>query len=188
MLSGHFAMGLALKARYREVPLLVLLFSVQLLDWIWLVLAWRGVEHFRLFFAANGTLQLDLYDVRYSHALFWSLFYAAGVFIVFVRAEGQRHWAVPLSLGVLSHWLLDAMSYSDLPFANFGPEIRFGLGLSSLSPFWVFGLEGSIVLLCWWIYYRSRRATASAAWPLWLGLAILVLMLFSNQFLMSISP
>ncbi len=187
MLAGHLAVGLALKARYREVPLLVLLFSVQLLDWIWLVLAWQGVEHFRIFFATQGPLQLDLYDVRYSHAMFWSVFYGAAVFILFARAEGRRHWAVPLGLGIFSHWVLDAIWYSDLPFANFGPELRLGLGLNSLSPFLTLGLEGGLVMLCWWIYYRSRRAMASGALPLWLSLGLLVLMLFSNQLLTSFS-
>ena len=187
MLAGHFAVGLALKARYREVPLPALLLSTQLLEVIWFVLAWQGVEHFRLFFLLNGTLQLDLYDVQYSHALFWSLFYMAAVFIIFVRAEGQRHWAVPLSLGVFSHWLLDAISYADLPFANFGPDLRFGLGLSSHSSLLALGCESGIVLMGWWIYYRSRRATASATWPLWLSLAILVFMLFSNQMLVRLS-
>lgn len=186
MLAGHFAVGLALKARYHKVPLLAILCSTLLLDWIWLVLVWQEVEHFRLLFPMEDWIQLDLYDVAYSHSLFWSLFYAVAAFLVFVRAEGQRHWAVPLGLGVLSHWVLDALFYANLPFANFGPSTHFGLGLASLSPVLALCSEGVIVLAGWWTYYRSRRVATSVRWPLWLSLVILIVMLFANQLLMAI--
>src|SRR5262245_19717790 len=112
MLAGHFAVGLALKARYHKVPLLAILFSTLLLDWILLVLVWQKVEHFHFVTMANGGTQLDLHDAVYSHSLFWSLFYAVVTFLVFVRAEGQRHWSVPLGLGMFSHWVLDALWYA----------------------------------------------------------------------------
>jgi hypothetical protein len=186
MLAGHFAVGLALKARFHKVPLLAILCSTLLLDWIWLVLVWQDVEHFRLLGPAGGGIQLDLYDIAYSHSLFWSLFYAVAAFLVFVRGEGQRHWAVPLSLGVFSHWLLDAVLYANLPFANFGPRTHLGLGWTSLSPVLALSSEGVIVFAGWWMYYRSRHVSTSVRWPLWLSLVILIVMLFANQLLMAI--
>ncbi|MGH7491472.1 MAG: hypothetical protein ACREOO_03650 [bacterium] len=186
MLAGHFAVGLALKARYHKVPLLAFLCSALLLDWILLVLVWQDVEHFRLVVMANGLRQLDLHDAVYSHSLFWSLFYAVVTFLVFVRAEGERHWAVPLGLGVFSHWVLDALFYDHLPFANFGPRTDFGLGWASLSSVLAFGCESVVVLAGWWIYFHSRRVPTSAQWPFWGVLMVLILMLFLNPLLLHI--
>ncbi len=178
MLAGHFAVGLALKARYHQVPVLAILFSVLLLDWIWLVLVWQDVEHFRLFFTTKSLMQLDLYDVAYSHSLFWALFYAVGTFLVFVRAEGQRHWAAPLSLGIFSHWLLDGISYSNLPFANFGPAFHCGLGLEAAFPILACAIEGVIVLAGWGFYYQTQ-GSAAARGPLWAILMVLLLLLLA---------
>jgi len=181
MLAGHFAVGLALKSRYDKVPLLALLLAVNLLDWIRLVLLWQGVEPFQLVTSISAGLQPDFHQARYSHALFWSLFYAAGVWIVFVRAEGQRHWAVPLSLGVLSHWLLDAILDAPLPFANFGPDLYLGLGWRNTSPMFAVAIEGAVVCAGWWLYYCKRRGAASRRWPLWLSLVVLLVLLFSSH-------
>jgi hypothetical protein len=186
MLAGHFAVGLALKARYHQVPLLAILCSTLLLDWIWLVLVWQEVESSRLVLMSNGMARLDLYDVAYSHSLFWSAFYAVVTFLVFVRAESERHWAVPLSLGVFSHWVLDALLYDNLPFANFGPRTDFGLGWASLSSALALGCEGVVVLAGWWIYFHSRRVPASAQRPFWVVLGVLIMMLFLKPLLLQI--
>ena len=180
MLAGHLAFGLALKARYRATPLLVILFSVLLLDWLWLVLVWQGVEAFQVVETASEMWQRDLHGACYSHGLFWAFFYALCVFLVFVRAEGQRHWAVPLSLGVFSHWLLDSLGFANLPFANFGPALNLGFGLSAVSPILSLLVEGMIVLLGWGIYYRSQRGTASARWLLRASLVALVVLLLAQ--------
>jgi len=176
MFAGHFAIALALKARYRNVPLWGLLLAAQLCDVVWLVLMALNVEHYRLFFAPSGVLHLDLYDAPYSHALFWTAFYALQVFLLFVRADGQRHWAVPLSLAVLSHWLLDWLVCAPaLPFANFGPEIKFGANLADTFPFAGLMLEAVIVLACWRVY--DRRVKESVAGKRWERGAIAILLI-----------
>ncbi|NUO78782.1 hypothetical protein HUU05_01795 [candidate division KSB1 bacterium] len=179
MFAGHFAIGLALKARYRKAPTWALLLAVQLCDWIWIVLYFLQVEHFRLFFPLQGAMQLDLYDVPYSHSLFWSAFYALVVFLLFVRADGQRHWAVPLSLAVFSHWVLNWLMLPPiLPFANFGPTIKFGLGLGELFPFAELVFEALIVFSCWWAYDRRlQNTTAARSWASWAILGVLIVLL-----------
>lgn len=185
MLAGHFAVGLALKTRYRDVPMWAMLVAVQLCDWIWLVLSWLEVEHFRLFLTTNGMLQLDLYDVPYSHSLFWPAFYALGVFILFARAEGQRHWALPLSLAVFSHWVLDWLVFEPiLPFANFGPPIKFGLGLADIFPLAGFITEALIVFTGWWVYDRQvKTAPVASSWSRWAILVVLIVLLLTPQLL-----
>lgn len=161
MFAGYFAFALALKARYRNVPLWAFLLATQLCDWVWLILSVREVEHFRLYFTLAGTLRLDLYDVFYSHSLFWTAMYALLTFLLFVRAEGQRHWAVPLALAVFSHWILDwLMCAPVLPFANFGTPIKFGIGLGNIFPFSGVLVEGLVVASCWWAYDRRMKIYA----------------------------
>lgn len=159
MLMGHIAAGLALKARFKHVPMVPMLIAVQLLDWIWLVLVGLGEEQLRL--TSTGLfLQYDFVTATYSHSLFWSVFYAIVTFLLFIRAAGQSHWAVPLSLGVLSHWPLDWLLHAgDLPWANFGPDLKFGLGWQTLSSPAAFLLEALLLAAGWIIYYRSVRGS-----------------------------
>lgn len=157
MLMGHLAVGLALKARFKRAPMLPLLLAVQLLDWIWLVLVWLGQEQIHLK-PESIFLQYDFSNAVYSHSLFWSIFYAIVTFLLFIGASEQRHWATPLSLGVLSHWPLDWLLHDhDLPFANFGPDLALGLGLQTLSSPAAFLLETLLLAVGWLIYYRSVR-------------------------------
>lgn len=185
MFAGHFAIALAFKARYRNVPFAALLLAAQLCDVLWLVLTALNVEHYRLYFALHGALHLDLYDVPYSHSLFWTAFYAMQVFLLFVRADGQRHWAVPLSLAVLSHWLLDwLMCAPVLPFANFGPEIKFGANLANLFPFAGLLFEAVIVLVCWRVYdHRLKESVAGRRWERGAILVVLVVLLLAPEVL-----
>lgn len=189
MLMGHFAVALALKARFKRVPLLPLLLAVQLPDWIWLVLVWLGLEQFHLQ-PGSVFLQYGFANAVHSHSLFWSIFYAMVTFLLFIGASEQRHWAAPLSLAVLSHWPLDWLLHdNDLPFANFGPDLTFGLGVQNLSSPAAFLLEALLLVTGWMIYYRSVRRNGlrqnRCAWgilatllllnvclyafPLWLG-------------------
>ena len=180
MVFGHFAVGLAIRARYRKVPFLLILISVQLLDWIWLVLSLLGVESYQVIHSPRGGLHVNFTSVPYSHSLFWSAFYSLIVFLLFVRAEGQTHWAFPLALGVFSHWILDWIVIDEgLPFANFGAERIFGLGLANRSAFAEFAFELGIVLTCWWYYYKSGISQKARRWPVWIMLAIMVVGLLS---------
>lgn len=157
MFIGHFAAALVIKARFPRVPIVLILLSVQLLDWIWLVLAWLGEEHSRLI-PAGGLHYVQFDYVPYSHSLFWMGFYSLVVFLLFIGARAQRHWALPLSLGVLSHWPLDwLVHYADLPLANFGPAVQLGLGVQVFSPIAAHGLELLLLLTGWGVYSRVRR-------------------------------
>ncbi|MDZ7266856.1 MAG: hypothetical protein ONB48_06265 [candidate division KSB1 bacterium] len=160
MVAGHFAVALVIKARAPRVPSLLLLLAVQLPDWIWLILAWLGEERGR-WITATGLPYLQFDYAPYSHSLFWTVFYSLVVFLLFIGAREQRHWAVPLSLGVLSHWPLDwLVHHADLPLANFGPLIKLGLGLQSLAPGAAHALELLLLLAGWGVYYRSLRRAA----------------------------
>ncbi len=175
MFAGHFAFAFALKARYRTVPMWALLLATNLCDAVWLILTARGVEHFRLYLTLAGVVRIDLYDVPYSHSLFWAAMSALLVYLLFVRAEHERHWAVPLSIAVFSHWTLDwLMSAPLLPFANFGPAVKFGLGLAELFPYAGLLFELLFVLACWWVYDRQVKTA-----PRWERKIILVMLLLA---------
>lgn len=175
MFIGHFAVGLVIKARFQRVPMVLILLSVQLVDWIWLVLAWLGEEHSRLL-PAGGLHYVQFDHVPYSHSLFWMGFYSLVVFLLFIGARAQRHWALPLSLGVLSHWPLDwLVHHADLPLANFGPATQLGLGLQAFSPMAAHGLELLLLLVGWGVYYRTlRRVPGRQGARVWESLVLLV--------------
>jgi hypothetical protein len=69
---------------------------------------------------------------------------AALVFLVFWKAKGKK-WGMVLSLGVLSHWFLDALVHlPDVPL--FHNSLKVGLGLWRL-PWIAFLLELSLLIL-----------------------------------------
>lgn len=157
MLAGHVATAFAIKAYSRKVPLVIILLACMLLDIIAVVLVMLDVETFPGLITMRPRDNGEVLRAVYSHSLFWAEFYAVIVFLLFVKADGQRHWALPLSVGVFSHWILDLVNYR-LPFANFGGERSFGLALSFKAPAIAIGLEIVLVTALWGIYYRAARA------------------------------
>ncbi|QFU76841.1 hypothetical protein EY643_14945 [Halioglobus maricola] len=129
MLAGHFAVGYALKAVEKTVPLWVLLVAVQFVDIFAQIFIFLGLE--RMFIPENATKITDIVIFNpYTHSLisvpFWSLLFVA-IFALF-RPVNLRIAAV-LIIAVASHWILDFVVHvPDLPL-SFSPEEKFGLGL-----------------------------------------------------------
>ena len=161
MLAGHIATAFAIKARARKVPLVMILIACMLFDIIAVVLVMLDVERFPGLITMAPRYEGEILRAAYSHSLFWAAFYAVIVFLLFVKADGQRHWALPLSLGTFSHWILDLVNYR-LPFANFGSEQSFGLALSFKTPVAAVGLEVALVAVLWSVYYRAERTNRTS--------------------------
>ena len=80
----------------------------------------------------------------YSHSLFYNLIFAVLIFSLFQRSISLK-WGIALSIGVISHWFLDAIVHvKDLPlFLN---SYKVGLGLWIL-PMTAFVIELSMLLI-----------------------------------------
>jgi hypothetical protein len=139
MLTGHYGVAFALRAKDRSASLGAYFIAVQLLDVLWTFFAAVGVEHLRIVPGFTESNPLDLYDMPYSHSLLAAFFWAIVAFGLRLLWSGSRGTirasvvtasAVGLGLAVFSHYLLDLpMHVHDLalyPGQN-APKLGWGL-------------------------------------------------------------
>lgn len=128
MFIGHFGVALAAKKISPKISLGVLFAAGQLLDLIWPIAVFLGLETAAHNHSLHTFNSLDLISVPYSHSLgmafIWSI-----LFGVLMKVMGHPvKTAVVIAFVVFSHWILDFVTHvPDLPLW-FG-ENKVGLGL-----------------------------------------------------------
>lgn len=155
MYVGHFAIGLALKARFPKIPTLPLLMGVgflDILDGLFIILGWNHVTPNLL---AGPYLFFDLTFIDWDHslaaALLWSCVW--GAFFL-----NDKRVAAFAFLACFSHFLADwPMHNADLALYPFSAT-HLGMGmwgkLGTMS--WI--IEGLFVaVLAGYAYLSSRR-------------------------------
>jgi hypothetical protein len=128
MFIGHIAVGLAGKRLAPSVSLATWLTSVQLVDLLWPIFLLTGLEHVRIAPGMTRFTPLDFYDYPITHSLVgtacWAALFAGG----WMLARGHRRIAALLAAGVVSHWVLDAISHRpDMPVLPRGPYVGLSL-------------------------------------------------------------
>jgi membrane-bound metal-dependent hydrolase YbcI (DUF457 family) len=168
MYSGHFAAGLALKARKPEAPTWAILLGAGLLDLLFGPFVLLGIE--RVVMTPGVAPGFSLEHIDWSHSLAMSIAWSVLFGLLFLARGGAV--AAVLGFAVFSHFLLDLpMHPPDLALWP-GAESHLGLGLWK-TPFW-WWLELAFIALCWW-YYRSRgRALGTFAGRAGWALAVLL--------------
>jgi hypothetical protein len=144
MFVGHYAAGYAIKKRFQEIPLWLIFIAVQFVDILAFLLVLLGIEKISYNPTPNPFLRTSVDYVPYSHSLFYNLIFAVIIFSLFQRSRSMK-WGIVLSIGVISHWFLDAIVHvKDLPlFLN---SYKVGLGLWRL-PMTAFVVELSMLMV-----------------------------------------
>jgi len=180
MYVGHFAAGLAIKAREPKAPTWALLVGVGLLDILFGPLVLAGIERVTVTPSVSPGFSLDYID--WSHSLVMSIVWSTLFAAAFVR-YGRR---VMLAIGfaVFSHFLLDLpMHPPDLAlWPNSDAHLGAGLWRTFPNGWWVFELA---VIVALWAYYW-RRSIADATFggrPFIIAAALLVLHVFNSPWL-----
>jgi len=158
MFIGHFALAFGAKKHTPQVSLGILFLAVQLADLIWPSLLLLGIEKVEVKPGITTMVPLDLMYYPYSHSLvaliLWGIVFAA--LYTILRHTGTRS-AIVISLLVLSHWVLDALTHRpDLPITLSG-STRIGMGLWNFP---VLAIPLELALFSWgvWLYARHTRA------------------------------
>lgn len=172
MFVGHHAVGFASKSLVPGVSLGWLMAAPLFLDLLWPVLVLAGFERVRIDPGNTAVTPLAFEHYPWSHSLamtaVWGLLFAGGVFL----ATRSRAAAAVTGLGVLSHWLLDALSHGpDVPVGLAGPLV--GLGLWRSVPATA-ALEGTLFLGALVLYARSTRPVDRVGRWAFLGYVVLV--------------
>ena len=125
MYVGHFAIGLALKAKFPKTPTLPLMLGVgflDLLDGIFIVLGFNTVTPNLL---AGPYLFFDLTFIDWDHSLAAALFWSALWGVLFIK---DKRVALMAALAAFSHFIADwPMHNNDLALYPFSIE-HFGIG------------------------------------------------------------
>jgi hypothetical protein len=128
MFIGHFAVGFAAKKFAPRANLAALLAAALFLDILCPVLVLAGWEQVRIDPGNTRFTPLDFVRYPWSHSLLMAVVWATVFALVFYGITHYRRGTVVISIGVVSHWVLDWVSHRpDMPLYPGGPKLGLGL-------------------------------------------------------------
>ncbi len=149
---NHAATALIVKTIYPDVPMAVILVSVQFIEILWVILNFLGVEKTRTEKSVESVSDVHLEYMPFSHSVISTIVLAAGAWIVIALGFRAVDMGTAVALGICSHLTLDLISHArDITFAPFLDTGKFGLGLYE-HPAAAFVFETIYGIFCWWIY------------------------------------
>jgi hypothetical protein len=152
---NHAATGLIIKKTYPDVPMAAILVSVQLIEILWVVLNFSGVEKTTTENSVKSVSDVHLEHMPFSHSIASTIVFAAGAWIIIALGFKAVDVGTAVALGICSHLVLDLISHArDIVIAPFLAGRRFGLGLYE-KPAVAFVFETVYGIFCWWIYGGS---------------------------------
>ncbi len=152
---NHAATGLIVKKIYPDVPITVILVSVQLIEILWVILNLLGVEKTTTQNRVQSVSDVHLEYMPFSHSLASTTVLAAGAWILFALGFKAVDVGIAVALGICSHLVLDLISHArDIVIAPFLDGRTYGLGLYK-KPALAFVIETIYGIFCWWIYGGS---------------------------------
>jgi hypothetical protein len=175
MYAGHFAVGLALKARSPRTPTWAILLATGFLDVLFGIFVLLGVERTTITPGRPPGFTLDFID--WSHSLAMSLVWA----VLFAAAFVRRGRAIALVLGfaVFSHFLLDLpMHPHDLALWP-GSQVHLGLALWH-TPYWWWVELAFIGAACAYYLVRARALRSFGGRAGWAIAVVVALHLFNS--------
>lgn len=163
MFVGHYAVSLALKRVDNNASLGMLFLAVQFVDILFFPFVLMGIEHFNIVENYTQSTHFELYFMPYTHSLFASFLWAAGIYIAFrfmpsKKTANKNRIAIVMATAVLSHWFFDLVVHTpDLPlFGDSSTKLGFGLWNNAIATYL---LEAILLLLGLGLYLKSTKTT-----------------------------
>lgn len=149
----HAATALLIKRRFPQTPMLWLLMSVQLMELLWVVLNFLGVERTTTAAAVHTVSEIQLAYMPYSHSVASGALLALLAWLAIGKGLHRPIVGLAVGFGILSHLILDFITHApDIALAPGVSERKLGLGLYSAAPMVAFFLEIAYGVLCWRFY------------------------------------
>ena len=154
---NHAATALIFKKKFPTVKIAWMLLSVQLVEILWVVLNFIGIEQTTTEQNVKYVGDIHLHSLQYSHSILSSILLAGLSYAVIRYLFKDKVLAFPFSLGVMSHIILDLLTHAkDLPLTFFSGSPKFGLQLYSLHPYIAFSFELLYGVFCWYYFKGSK--------------------------------
>ena len=152
---NHAATGLIIKKIFPDVSMALILVSVQLIEILWVVLNFLGIEKTTTEDQVQSVRDVHLKYMPFSHSLVSTAVLAAGAWIFLDLGFKAADIGTAVALGICSHLVLDLISHArDIVIAPFLDSRKFGLGLYEKPPL-AFVFETIYGIFCWWLYGGS---------------------------------
>lgn len=120
---GHFAIGFAGKKAVPKVHLGVLLLASWVLDILYFVFAFAGIESLENISKPGSVAS------PWSHSLLMSVVWSVATALLCARIYRNNRIGAVIGLIAFSHWVLDLIFWDNLPLSFTGPQQIHGLGL-----------------------------------------------------------
>lgn len=154
---NHASAALLFKKKYPAVNMLWLLISVQLVEFLWVVFNYAGIELTITEPAVRYVGDIHLIHKPFSHSLLTTVILSTAAFFIIRKIYDSKSAAV-ISLAIASHFILDLITHArDLPITYFALFPKVGSTLYVTFPYLAFVLEFGFGLYCWW-YFKGGRA------------------------------
>jgi membrane-bound metal-dependent hydrolase YbcI (DUF457 family) len=156
MFVGHTAVALAARSRTPRVALGWFVAATFMLDLLWPVFLFTGLERVSISPGATAFTPLVFDSYPWSHSLLMACVWSLGAYALARRCGAAARSAALLGGVVVSHWLLDAVTHApDLPLWP-GRSPLIGLRLWDSIP-GAFLTEGALFLAAILLYCRATR-------------------------------
>ena len=153
--ADHALTSLLIKRRYRDVPLPAILLSAQLMEFVWVILNYAGVERTVVEPVVRSVSDIHLAYMPYSHSIATAVAMAALCWAGLAWA-GRASMAPAVGLGILSHLVLDLATHApDIALAP-GSTLSFGSGLYERAPLVALIIEAAYGVFCVWVFVHGR--------------------------------
>jgi hypothetical protein len=188
MFIGHYGVAFAAKTAAPRVPLGVYFIAVQLLDVLFSLFLFVGIERMRIVPGYTQYNPYVLYFMPYTHGLVGSLGWSLVGGSAWYLARRNAREALVVAGAVFSHFVLDVPVHTpDMPLLG-NNSYKLGLGLWNHWQ-WALALE-LVILIGGWALWMVWRGPAERPRPREiLFLAVLVLLTFATPFMpVPVSP
>ncbi len=129
MFLGHQGLALAAKRLAPKTSFGTLWLSTEFTDVLWPLFLLLGIEHVRIDPGNTRMTPMDFYDYPFSHSLLADAGWALAFGLIYFARRKYKAGAIVVTIGVLSHWVLDWISHRpDMPIAPWS-STKYGLGL-----------------------------------------------------------
>ncbi len=150
---NHAATALIIKKIYPGVPIIFILLSSQVMEILWVLLNFLGLERTTTNAEVRYVGDVHLSHMPFSHSVVTMSGVAVMSWLVLSQGFGLTAIGAAVGLAIASHLVLDLITHDrDISLAPFRPTPKLGLGLYARHPGAAFLLELAYGISCWALY------------------------------------
>lgn len=157
---NHAATALLINKKWPGVPIIPILLSVQLVEFLWVAFNLLGVEVTTTEPQVRALNDIHLVYMPYSHSIAATAVLAFAVWAIVAKLLNKPAWGLALAVAVSSHIVLDLATHvPDIALAPGIESPKFGSGLYGV-PLLALAVETIYGVWCWWVFRGSKALLA----------------------------